>query len=130
MNERIELDKLIRNMIMKDIDVLVIGRSCLDIISVVEQFPLEDTKIPLLYRTVEGGRSGWKCLLLHRPAGRSGCLLWLRRSRQRRLILSGASEGLRRRDGKIKGHHTSDFCTGIKTGKESLFCSTQLEVMK
>jgi sulfofructose kinase len=43
---------------MKDIDVLVIGRSCLDIISVVEQFPQEDTKIPLLYRTVEGGGQG------------------------------------------------------------------------
>ncbi|MEN6375844.1 MAG: PfkB family carbohydrate kinase [Smithella sp.] len=43
---------------MMDIDVLVIGRSCLDIISVVEQFPREDTKVPLLYRMVEGGGQG------------------------------------------------------------------------
>jgi len=43
---------------MMDIDVLVIGRSCLDIISVVEQFPQEDTKTPLLNRMVEGGGQG------------------------------------------------------------------------
>jgi sulfofructose kinase len=43
---------------MMDIDVLVIGRSCLDIISVVEQFPEEDTKVPLSYRMVEGGGQG------------------------------------------------------------------------
>jgi sulfofructose kinase len=43
---------------MIDIDVLVIGRSCLDIISVVEQFPREDAKIPLSYRMVEGGGQG------------------------------------------------------------------------
>lgn len=43
---------------MLDIDVLVIGRSCLDIISVVEQFPKEDTKAPILYRMVEGGGQG------------------------------------------------------------------------
>lgn len=43
---------------MMDIDVLVIGRSCVDIISVVEQFPLEDTKAPLSYRMVEGGGQG------------------------------------------------------------------------
>ncbi len=43
---------------MMDIDVLVIGRSCLDIISVVEKFPREDTKVPLLSRMVEGGGQG------------------------------------------------------------------------
>lgn len=43
---------------MMNIDVLVIGRSCLDIISVVEQFPREDAKIPLLSRMVEGGGQG------------------------------------------------------------------------
>jgi sulfofructose kinase len=43
---------------MTDIDVLVIGRSCLDIIAVVEQFPGEDTKVPLLYRMMEGGGQG------------------------------------------------------------------------
>lgn len=43
---------------MMDIDVLVIGRSCMDIISVVEQFPPENTKIPLSYRMMEGGGQG------------------------------------------------------------------------
>jgi len=43
---------------MEKIDVLVIGRSCVDIISVVEQFPREDTKVPLLYRLMEGGGQG------------------------------------------------------------------------
>jgi sulfofructose kinase len=43
---------------MKDIDVLVIGRSCLDIIAVVEEFPREDTKVPILFRMMEGGGQG------------------------------------------------------------------------
>ncbi|MEN6620534.1 MAG: carbohydrate kinase family protein, partial [Smithella sp.] len=43
---------------MLDIDVLVIGRSCLDVISVVEEFPSEDTKVPILYRMEEGGGQG------------------------------------------------------------------------
>ena len=43
---------------MEKIDVLVIGRSCVDFIAVVEQFPREDTKIPLLYRMMEGGGQG------------------------------------------------------------------------
>ena len=43
---------------MKDIDVLVVGRSCLDIISVVDRFPQEDTKTPLLHRMAEGGGQG------------------------------------------------------------------------
>jgi sugar/nucleoside kinase (ribokinase family) len=43
---------------MDKIDVLVIGRSCVDFIAVVEQFPREDTKVPLVYRMVEGGGQG------------------------------------------------------------------------
>lgn len=43
---------------MTEIDVLVIGRSCLDIIAVVEEFPREDRKVPLLYRMMEGGGQG------------------------------------------------------------------------
>lgn len=43
---------------MMDIDVLVIGRSCMDIISVVEQFPAENAKVPLSCRMVEGGGQG------------------------------------------------------------------------
>ncbi len=39
----------------KDIDVLVIGRACVDFISVVERFPEEDSKVPLEMRLVEGG---------------------------------------------------------------------------
>jgi len=40
------------------LDVVVIGRSCLDEIGVVERFPHEDTKAPLLWRTREGGGQG------------------------------------------------------------------------
>lgn len=43
---------------MEKIDVLVIGRSCVDIISLVEQFPGENTKVPLLYKMMEGGGQG------------------------------------------------------------------------
>ena len=43
---------------MEEIDILVIGRSCVDFIAVVEQFPREDTKVPLLYRMMEGGGQG------------------------------------------------------------------------
>lgn len=43
---------------MSDMDVLVIGRSCLDMIAVVDQFPREDTKTPLLCRMMEGGGQG------------------------------------------------------------------------
>jgi sulfofructose kinase len=43
---------------MKNYDVLVIGRSCLDIIAVVNQFPLENQKLPLEFRLTEGGGQG------------------------------------------------------------------------
>lgn len=39
-------------------DVLVIGRSCLDFISVVNRFPEENRKVPLLFRLKEGGGQG------------------------------------------------------------------------
>ena len=39
-------------------DVLVIGRNCLDYIAVVETFPVEDEKVPLEFRLVEGGGQG------------------------------------------------------------------------
>ncbi len=39
-------------------DVLVIGRSCLDIIAVVNQFPRENQKLPLEFRLTEGGGQG------------------------------------------------------------------------
>lgn len=38
--------------------VLVIGRSCVDIIAVIEQFPREDTKVPMVCRMREGGGQG------------------------------------------------------------------------
>ena len=40
------------------IDVLVIGRSCLDNIAVINQFPAEDQKVPLEFRLTEGGGQG------------------------------------------------------------------------
>jgi sugar/nucleoside kinase (ribokinase family) len=40
------------------IDVLVIGRSCLDYIGVVNQFPAENQKLPLEFRLIEGGGQG------------------------------------------------------------------------
>jgi sulfofructose kinase len=43
---------------MNKFDVLVIGRSCLDIIAVVNQFPLENQKLPLEFRLTEGGGQG------------------------------------------------------------------------
>ena len=43
---------------MKDLDVLVIGRNCIDYISVVDRFPREDEKVPLNARYVEGGGQG------------------------------------------------------------------------
>ena len=42
----------------KDIDVLVIGRSCLDFIAVVSRFPEENRKAPLEFRLTEGGGQG------------------------------------------------------------------------
>ena len=43
---------------LKNIDVLVIGRSCLDYIAVVDQFPRENQKVPLAFRLTEGGGQG------------------------------------------------------------------------
>ena len=43
---------------VKDIDVLVIGRSCVDYIAVVDRFPKGNTKVPLSCRLVEGGGQG------------------------------------------------------------------------
>jgi sulfofructose kinase len=43
---------------MNNIDVLVIGRSCLDYIAVVNQFPVENQKLPLKFRLTEGGGQG------------------------------------------------------------------------
>ena len=40
------------------IDVLVIGRSCLDNIAVINQFPAEDQKVPLEFCLTEGGGQG------------------------------------------------------------------------
>ena len=42
----------------KNIDVLVIGRSCLDYIAVVDEFPQENQKVPLALRLTEGGGQG------------------------------------------------------------------------
>ena len=44
--------------IMKELDVLVIGRNCIDYISVVDRFPREDEKVALSARLVEGGGQG------------------------------------------------------------------------
>ena len=43
---------------MNNVDVLVIGRSCLDYIAVVKQFPIENQKLPLEFRLTEGGGQG------------------------------------------------------------------------
>jgi sugar/nucleoside kinase (ribokinase family) len=43
---------------MNNIDVLVIGRSCLDYIAVVNRFPTENQKLPLEFRLTEGGGQG------------------------------------------------------------------------
>ncbi|MCP4622468.1 MAG: carbohydrate kinase family protein [bacterium] len=43
---------------MNNYDILVIGRSCQDIIAVVDQFPRENQKLPLEFRLIEGGGQG------------------------------------------------------------------------
>ena len=43
---------------MENFDVLVIGRSCLDYIAVINQFPEENQKVPLEFRLTEGGGQG------------------------------------------------------------------------
>ncbi len=42
----------------REFDVFVIGRACVDYISIVERFPLEDSKVPLERRLIEGGGQG------------------------------------------------------------------------
>ena len=41
-----------------NIDVLVIGRSCLDFIAILDKFPKENQKVPLALRLTEGGGQG------------------------------------------------------------------------
>ena len=56
-------------------DVLVIGRNCLDYISVVETFPAEDQKVPLDFRLVEGGgQGGTSACCVARLEGRVGLI--------------------------------------------------------
>jgi sulfofructose kinase len=43
---------------MNNFDVLVIGRSCLDTIAVIERYPGENQKAPLEFRLTEGGGQG------------------------------------------------------------------------
>ena len=43
---------------LKNIDVVVIGRSCLDYIAIVDQFPRENQKVPFSFRLTEGGGQG------------------------------------------------------------------------
>ena len=42
----------------KNLDVLVIGRNCVDYIAVIDRFPEEDQKMPLIERRMEGGGQG------------------------------------------------------------------------
>ena len=49
---------VLRNFSMKDLEVLVIGRNCIDYISVLDRFPQEDEKVPLNTKHVEGGGQG------------------------------------------------------------------------
>jgi sugar/nucleoside kinase (ribokinase family) len=48
----------VRAMNTENIDVLVIGRSCLDTIAVINQFPADNQKVPLEFRLTEGGGQG------------------------------------------------------------------------
>ncbi|CAB1062085.1 hypothetical protein D1BOALGB6SA_6861 [Olavius sp. associated proteobacterium Delta 1] len=58
---------------MNKFDVLVIGRSCLDIIAVVNQFPRENQKLPLEFRLTEGGgQGGTASCCISRLGGRAG----------------------------------------------------------
>lgn len=43
---------------MDDFEVLIIGRSCLDVIAVLNRFPFENQKAPLEFRFTEGGGQG------------------------------------------------------------------------
>ena len=56
-------------------DVLVIGRNCIDYISVVDTFPAEDQKAPLAFRLVEGGgQGGTAACCIARLEGRVGLI--------------------------------------------------------
>lgn len=46
---------------MKDIEVLVIGRACVDNIAVVNNFPRENQKAPFEFKVIEGGGQGSTC---------------------------------------------------------------------
>jgi sulfofructose kinase len=60
---------------MSDFDVLVIGRSCVDYIAVVDAFPRENTKVALKQRLVEGGgQGGTAAACIARLGGRVGYL--------------------------------------------------------
>jgi len=55
---------------MDNIDVLVIGRSCLDYIAVINQFPEENQKLPLEFRLTEaGGQGGTAACCISRLGG-------------------------------------------------------------
>jgi sugar/nucleoside kinase (ribokinase family) len=43
---------------VKDLDVMVVGRNCVDYIAVIDRFPEEDQKMPLIERRMEGGGQG------------------------------------------------------------------------
>ncbi len=43
---------------MKDIDIMVMGRACVDYITVIDRLPEEDEKAPLEYRLTEAGGQG------------------------------------------------------------------------
>jgi sugar/nucleoside kinase (ribokinase family) len=58
---------------MSDYDVLVIGRSCVDYIAVVDAFPAENSKVALKQRFVEGGgQGGTAAACIARLGGRVG----------------------------------------------------------
>ena len=61
--------------IPNQMDVLVIGRNCLDFISVVDTFPAEDEKVALAFRLVEGGgQGGTAACCIARLGGRVGLI--------------------------------------------------------
>ncbi len=55
---RKEPDRKAKVQTARDYDVLVIGRACVDYISIVDRFPVEDSKVPLEGRLTEGGGQG------------------------------------------------------------------------
>jgi sugar/nucleoside kinase (ribokinase family) len=57
-NQTVLQFKNVRAMNTDKIDVLVIGRSCLDTIAIVNQFPADNQKVPLEFRLTEGGGQG------------------------------------------------------------------------